>query len=190
MRGSRRQYAAHRKELGLTGTSHVAVGKAIDSGRIKEGEDGLIDFEESDRLWAANTTPAGAARNPSGVKKQAEEPPPREKPRPEPQTQTTPQPDGTAGVSLVKAQTMRAVFSAQREKLKFEEESGKKVDRDEIRVNAFNRARRARDMLLSAPARIAPLLIGLTDVLQITMILEDEFRRVAEGIAGDVTKSV
>ena len=90
------------------------------------------------------------------------------------------------GVSLVKAQTMRAVYAAQREKLKFEEESSKKIDRDEVRVRAFTRARRARDMLQSAPARIAPLLVGL-DLIQMTLKLEEEFRRVAQEISDDGT---
>lgn len=184
MRGSQREYAKHR------GVSHVAVGKAVKAGRIAVEDDGKIDFEKADRLWTANTTPPGAARNPSGVRKPPAGPTPEPPRQEQPQQSSAPQPDGTGGVSLVKAQTMRAVFLAQREKLRFEEESGKKIDRDEVRVNAFNRARRARDMLLSAPARIAPLLVGMTDTLQIVLTLEEEFRRVAESISNDGTEPV
>lgn len=52
-----RAYARHRKARGLPGASHTAVGKAIKDGRIADAvsDDGLIDPDHADRLWAART---------------------------------------------------------------------------------------------------------------------------------------
>lgn len=191
MRGSQREYARHR------GVSHVAVGKAVKTGRISLGSDGKIDFARADAAWARNTDQVKQASTGGGEKtrkkpmapqaaRQAQEElasPAQES------TPAAPHPMESGGVSLVKAQTMKAVFAAQREKLRFEEESGKKIDADDVRVRAFNRARRARDMLMSAPARIAPLLVGM-DIVGITIALEEEFRRVMEEIARDAAAPI
>lgn len=193
MRGSQRAYAKHRKELGLSGGSHVAVGKAIESGRIKLEADGKIDFAKADASWSRNTDAIQGARNPGGGKKDPAAPP---APRPaDVQNSTAPTsqtsvPDSPGGNSLVKAQTMRAVFQAQREKLKFEEESGKKIDADDVRVKAFTRGRAARDKLMSAPAKIGPKIVGLTDLVQVITILEDELRNLAQEIADESSAPV
>lgn len=191
MRGSQREYARHR------GISHVAVGKAVKAGRITLDSDGKIDFSRADAAWARNTDQIKQASTGGGEKtrkkptvpqsaRQAHEEPSRH-------TQETAEPIPPSmergGVSLVKAQTMKAVFAAQREKLRFEEESGKKINADDVLVRAFNRARRARDMLMSAPARIAPLLVGM-DILGMTLTLEEEFRRVVEEISRDATAPI
>ena len=47
-----RAYARHR------GVSHVAVKKAIDSGRITPEADGTIEPNRADQEWAQNTVPA------------------------------------------------------------------------------------------------------------------------------------
>ena len=46
-----RAYARHR------GVSHVAVKKAIDTGRITALPDGTIDPDTADAQWAQNTLP-------------------------------------------------------------------------------------------------------------------------------------
>ena len=58
------QYANHRKALGLRGTSHVAVLKAIERGRLmapaveRQGRSWEIDPELADQQWADTTHPA------------------------------------------------------------------------------------------------------------------------------------
>lgn len=190
-RGSQREYAKHR------GVSHVAVGKAVKTGRITLDSDGKIDFARADAAWARNTDQVKQASTGGGEKTRKKTATPsaarHEEPEPSRPAQepapAAPPPMESGGVSLVKAQTMKAVFAAQREKLRFEEESGKKIDADDVRVRAFNRARRARDMLMSAPARIAPLLVGM-DIVGITLALEEEFRRVMEEIARDAAAPI
>jgi len=57
-------YAKHRKERGLRGTSHVAVLKAIDTGRlgfpavVRVGRGWEIDPDLADQQWADATHPA------------------------------------------------------------------------------------------------------------------------------------
>ena len=58
------QYANHRKALGLRGTSHVAVLKAIERGRLmapaveRKGHGWEINPELADQQWADTTHPA------------------------------------------------------------------------------------------------------------------------------------
>lgn len=49
------QYAKHRKALGLPGGTLTAVRNAINDGRIVKGDDGLIDVQQADADWLANT---------------------------------------------------------------------------------------------------------------------------------------
>lgn len=52
---SRRGYAAHRKNRGLSGGTEAAVRKAIASGRIDVLSDDTIDPARADAQWAAAT---------------------------------------------------------------------------------------------------------------------------------------
>jgi|SRR6185369_10499942 len=55
---SQRDYAAHRKTLGLRGTTLKAIQDALADGRIQRGSDGKIDPTEADRLWHERTSVA------------------------------------------------------------------------------------------------------------------------------------
>lgn len=60
-----RQYAEHRRRLGLPGKSHSAVRRAARDGRLAGvlTSDGKIaDAAEADRLWARRTSPAHSER--------------------------------------------------------------------------------------------------------------------------------
>ena len=195
MQGSQRAYARHR------GCSHVAVKKAVDTGRILDavGPDGKIDFERADILWSENTNAVKRAATGGGEKTRDKN---SRKPKGETipavpvvtaQEKKEPTPaenlDGPVGeLSMSKAQALKANFSAQREKLKFEEESGSKVDAKEVRFHAFTRGRQARDMIMGAAPTIAALVFGLPDIGQTTMVLDQELRRLASEIADAADK--
>lgn len=49
------EYAAFRKQRGLSGGTRVAVYKAIKTGRIRAYEGGLVNAAEADRMWVALT---------------------------------------------------------------------------------------------------------------------------------------
>ena len=98
-----RAYARHR------GVSHVAVKKAIDTGRISTLPDGTIDPDTADAQWAQNTLQprrAVAPQKPATPKARpatAGTAPPHEAPEP-----STP-PLSAGGTSLLQARTVNEV---------------------------------------------------------------------------------
>ncbi len=94
-----REYGRHR------GVSHVAVLKALRTGRIRQGPDGLIDSDEADREWARNTHPA--MRAPRAVPSAAQ-----------------------AGYSQARA--VRAHYEALLAKREYEEKAASLVSADEV----------------------------------------------------------
>ena len=75
--------------------------------------------------------------------------------------------------------------------MEFEQKTGALIPAAEVRVSVFNAARRARDLLLAVPDRVAAVLAGTTDAQDCHRILTEEIRRVCgelsrvEGIAGE-----
>jgi hypothetical protein len=98
-----RAYARHRQ------VSHVAVLKALKSGRIHANPEGLVDAEAADRAWARNTHPAPRA------------------PRAIPSVATE---DG--GYSA--ARTVRAVYEARLARLEYERRAAALLPADEVRT--------------------------------------------------------
>jgi hypothetical protein len=129
-----RAYARHR------GVSHVAVKKAIDTGRISQLPDGTIDPVVADAQWAANTTPT--RRSVADIASDKQAPQVSASARETPQTSAklareTPEPPTPAlssgGTSLLQARTVNEVVKAQTNKV----------------------ARAERDAWLNWPARIS-----------------------------------
>jgi hypothetical protein len=149
-------YAKHRKARGLRGTSHVAVLKAIESGRLTEPAvrkiDGkwLIDAPLADAQWAGNTDPSRSSVQP---------PLPPELPGPINTRQ--PHPAG-GGPSLAEAKRARAVYQAERERVELMQMKGELIPAAEVKSEAFAMARVLRDRLMSIPDRIAPMVSGMT----------------------------
>lgn len=146
-----RAYARHR------GVSHVAVKKAIDTGRITALPDGTIDPDTADAQWAQNTLqprktsapepkPATSAR----PERTASAPPP---PR-EPPEVTTP-PLSAGGTSLLQARTVNEVLKAQLNKVELAHRKKELVDRSQAVAHVFKLARIERDAWLNWPARIS-----------------------------------
>jgi hypothetical protein len=149
-----RAYARHR------GVSHVAVKKAIDTGRITPLPDGTIDPVAADAQWAANTTPTrrsvtGEAREvpqaPAAVREipQASSKVVRE--AGEPSTPAL----STGGTSLLQARTVNEVVKAQTNKVRLARLKGELVDRSQAVAHVFKLARAERDAWLNWPARIS-----------------------------------
>lgn len=67
MRGTKREYAKHRRQAGFTGCTTQAINQAIKAARLPEPLfQGAIclDFEAADAAWLANTLPTLAAPSP------------------------------------------------------------------------------------------------------------------------------
>ena len=146
-----RAYARHR------GVSHVAVKKAIDTGRITALPDGTIDPDAADAQWAQYTLqPRRAA-----AQEQASSPKPRRAPatadatpqREEPEPGTPPL--STGGTSLLQARTVNEVLKAQLNKVELAHRKKELVDRAQAVAHVFKLARIERDAWLNWPARIS-----------------------------------
>jgi hypothetical protein len=137
-----RAYARHR------GVSHVAVKKAIDTGRITPLPDGTIDPDAADAQWAQNTLqPRKAAAPQRASIAKARVLPEREVPEP-----GTP-PLSTGGTSLLQARTVNEVLKAQLNKVELAHRKKELVDRRAGRgPRVQTRAHRARRVVELARA--------------------------------------
>jgi hypothetical protein len=136
-----RAYARHR------GVSHVAVKKAIDTGRITPLPDGTIDPDAADAQWAQNTLqPRKAA---------AAAPAHAAKGRPPPAPDTGGAPLSTGGTSLLQARTVNEVLKAKLKQVELAEKKEELVDRAKAVAHVFKLARTERDAWLNWPARIS-----------------------------------
>lgn len=151
-----RAYARHR------GVSHVAVKKAIDTGRITPLPDGTIDPVVADAQWAANTTPT--RRSVPDVASDKSAPQVSAASREIPQASAkvvrdapeTPTPVlSSGGTSLLQARTVNEVVKAQTNKVRLAQLKGELVDRAQAVAHVFKLARAERDAWLNWPARIS-----------------------------------
>lgn len=146
-----RAYARHR------GVSHVAVKKAIDTGRITALPDGTIDPDAADAQWAQNTSQPRRAV----AQEQASSPKARRGPA---TADATPQRDApepgnpplsAGGTSLLQARTVNEVLKAQLNKVELAHRKKELVDRAQAVAHVFKLARIERDAWLNWPARIS-----------------------------------
>jgi hypothetical protein len=135
-----REYGRHR------GVSHVAVLKAVRTGRIRQTQDGLIDSDEADRDWAHNTHPAPRAPRaaPSGTK-----------------------PEGGFGA----ARTVREHYEALLARLDYEEKMAKLVSADEVKIARFQTAQVFGEYMMRIPDHLAPVLAAETDANRVYELL-------------------
>jgi len=156
-----RAYAKHRRREGLRGHTPGAVQKALKTGRIRKTPEGKIDPAQADAEWEGRSSPARRPfRGPE---------------------ETGPQ---IAGPEYAQARAVRELYAARLARLEFEERSGTLVSADEVKVAAFNAARKARDLLLALPDRLAPVVAGLDDPLECHRVMSEEIRRICDELNG------
>jgi len=137
-----RGYGKHR------GVSHVAVKKAIDTGRITLGADGLIDPDRADQEWAQNTIqPKRTPKRPVPLSAM--------KAAQDAIAEQTPAGMPGKGMTLLHAKTANEVVKAQMGKVRLARMKGDLVDRSQAIAHVFAMARAERDALLNWPAQIA-----------------------------------
>ena len=153
-----RAYARHR------GVSHVAVKKAIDTGRITPLPDGTIDPVAADAQWAANTTPTrrSVAAEPqeapqlAAATRETPQAPTSASNRTQREVADPPTPAlSTGGTSLLQARTVNEVLKAQLNKVSLAERKKELVDRAQAVAHVFKLARVERDAWLNWPARVS-----------------------------------
>ena len=150
-----RAYARHR------GVSHVAVKKAIDTGRITQGTDGTIDPDRADREWEQNTA---SPRKATSTPKIAAAPKSPRSGAQEPATESPTPTLSTGGTSLLQARTVNEVVKAQTNKVRLARLKGDLVDRSQAIAHVFRLARTERDAWLNWPARISAQMAAKLEV--------------------------
>jgi hypothetical protein len=188
------EYARH------LGVSHVAVYKAIKTGRLSRCLDGnrIIDVDLADQEWRANTDAAqqrksvadgrplvapGEKKSTVKLAKKAAEPAPVADDEALTIPDGAPLPAITEEMTFAEARAIREAYNARLAKLEFEEKSGTLLPAETVRMTMFNISRKCRDMLMGLPDRIAPLVNGMDDQHEIHRLLTDEVRRACAEIA-------
>ncbi len=165
-------YARHR------GVSHVAVLKAIKSGRIEKEADGTIDAGKADAAWSRNTNKAQQRQR---------------------QTEASIAAHGAAenhvgpaivnsGPSYAQSRAVKEAYLARLAKLSYEEKSGSLIKIDAVKVSWFNILRVLRDRVLNLPDRLAPIVAAETDPKKIRDLLEEDLRLILNDAADVIEK--
>jgi hypothetical protein len=176
-----KEYAEHRRINGLRGTSHVAVLKAIEAGRIappavmKRGRNWVIDPSLADAQWSESTVARLTARDTARDAREARaaraasDAPPRPRAAAAVTAPLT-APPASKGPSKAQADAVRVAFQAKLLELDFEERQGRLVSRQEINGRAFQEMRRVRDSLMRLPLQ------AIGDISQIVGSITPEQR--------------
>lgn len=90
------------------------------------------------------------------------------------------------GPSYAASRAVREAYAARLAKLEYEERSGKLVDRDVIRVEAFKVHRRIRDIILNIPDRCAPMVATMADPVEVHAYLLAEITAALRQLAADI----
>lgn len=168
---TQREYARRR------GISNVSVHEAIKAGRISTVA-GKIDPDLADREWRENTDQSKPRNRITGSPKHARiagEPP-------EPMDFGSADGGNGTASGYAKARAARELYQAQLAKLELDEKRGILVRADEVRLGAFNMARKARDQLIALPERVAAILAAAQDPTEVQRILEEEIERICQEI--------
>ena len=174
-----RQYAAHRKELGLRGQSHVAVLKAIQEGRLKDSarleksgkkQAWVIDPELADQEWGDNTDgfPKG-----TGDKFGAS-----------PALEEAAAGDARGVPNRNVSRAIREAYLAKLAGIQYERESGTRVLKEEVQRDAFELARRVREAITNVPDRISHDLAAISDPTEVHLRLSEALRDALTELTG------
>ncbi len=172
---SQREYARRR------GISHVAVQRAVNAGRISTVE-GKIDPDQADREWIQNTDHSKPRNRITGRPKHTRTPGEPSEPMDFGGPVEASGGNGTAS-GYAKARAARELYAAQLSKLELDRQRGILVRADEVRIGAFNMARKARDQLIALPERLSTVLAAIQDPSEIQRVLEEEVERICQEIA-------
>jgi len=148
---SLRQYATSRNVV------LKSVQKAIDSGRITVEENGKINPELADAQWKANTdTRRQPIDGEYGGNSNA---------------------SGNNSDQLKNARMVRAIYEAKLVEMDYKQKSRSLVEKTAVYREQFAAARVLRDTLLTIGDRVAPLILGKSNITEIAEAMNAEVRR-------------
>jgi hypothetical protein len=170
---SQREYARRH------GISHVAVQRAVNSGRIST-VGGRIDPDRADREWRENTDQSKPRNRITGEPRHARAP---DEPSQPMDLDGVGEDRGGAAAGYARARVAREFYMAQLAKLLLERRREKLVRADEVRLAAFQMDREVRERLRAFPARATAAIGATRDADEIRRILEEEVDRTCREIA-------
>jgi hypothetical protein len=181
------------------GVSDTAVHKAIKAGRVhiasrteKSGRP-LVAWPQTQDDWLANSDAAKRSHVGSrGSPRREADPEPAMKLKTNMQPEEVQQAEGiiadgqrvSAAPSYAQSRAIREAYQARLSKLEFEEKSGRLVEIEKVKAEAFKVARMVRDGLLNLPDRISHELAHETDPARAHKLLSDEIRMILTGLSG------
>jgi len=167
------EYARHR------GVRKAAVEYALERGRIKKNDEGLIDSDEADRDWEANTDHRQARPGPKPPKTSHRESVPFTEHRQEIQADIA-----EAGtLNFANARAVREIYAGRLLRLEYEQKQATLMPRSQVDIATFNVYRIVRDGLLNIPDRIAAQLAVETDPAVVYDTLSREINLALEALS-------
>ena len=170
-----RAYAKYRK------VTEAAVRKAIKSGRISKNKNDKIDPILADKDWQENTNPTQI--NNLEITKEIEEINKTNKISDKKTKKITNNNPKSISPSYQESRAIKEKYHAKLSKLQYEKESERVMPVSEVAKIAFDTARVIRDRMLNIPDRIAPHLIGQTDIFKTKEILKTEITKALEELS-------
>jgi hypothetical protein len=143
-----RAYAEHRRSRNLRGGTPAAVQGALQAGRIRPNAHGKIDPRKADAEWERSTGPVPTAAGRVVAAPAA--------------------PGVEAGgrsdrLNYAQSRAVREAYEARLKRLDYETRLGRMVPADDVKLEAFRRARSLRDRMLAIPCRISGTLAEEAD---------------------------
>lgn len=171
----------------MLGVSHEAVRKAIASGRLVKC---VVQVKGKNKIlpsliakeWLRNTDQFQMVNE--GGNRLAERVARGEVPAPGVE-QEAPSAGAGAGPDLNQSKRIKAAYEARLAKLSFEEKSGKLVEVDGVRVEAFKIARTVRDSIMNIPERISAQLAAEVDPHKCYLMLSRELNEALEALTSN-----
>lgn len=130
----------------VLGVNESSIRRAVQSGRIvlERDDNGNINVENARQQWNE------IAKTPTTM------------------------PDQTSGVTYQKSKAHKEMYEALIKKMEYEEKTGKLVDRATVERDVFTSNRAVRDRLLLLPDRLAPMIIGETNMHRLKDVIRKE----------------
>lgn len=133
------------------------------------GKRAVLDFDECDRMWNGNKDHGNRGSEHYDD--------------PKVDTDTDEGVSDSPKMKFNEVRTKREKYLAELARLEYLEKAGRLVDSEKVKAEAFKQARVARDNLMNIPDRVAPLVVGRTEIHEIRKILVEEIHKVCEAIA-------
>jgi hypothetical protein len=171
------QYARHR------GCRKAAVEFALERGRIHKNPDGLIDSEQADRDWEANTNHRQARPGPKPPKTSHRVEAPASADRQGIQAEIA----AAGTLNFANARAVREIYAARLLRLDYETKQATLMPRRQVDIATFNVYRVVRDGMLNIPDRVAAQLAVETDPAVVYDVLNREINQALETLSKRLT---